>query len=304
MAAEIRQILIDGYPIDVAKVETHTLEAEVTEHPVEKGSVISDHVRLNPIEVTLECLVSDTPLGIIAVDPTRINSQIEIDGESSTTVPTPSEDAYARLRAIRLARQPVTIETSLDRFENMILTRLTIPRSADTSGGLTFEATFREIVIVENLRVTVRVAEPRGNKKADLGAQPPIPLTGKQFQWNHGFPSGRSEQTTPSGVITFRETIVVKPASTTFATTGKPRVLGQTYNYYHLVGNVQLTPNEVRAMKLDLERDEFLANKVSNAKKLKSTLDRVDKLLEENYKPAGATVDPGLYDQLGLGKGF
>jgi hypothetical protein len=283
MAAEIRQILIDGYPIDVAKVETHSLEAEVTEHPVERGSTITDHVRLNPIEVTLECVVSDTPLGAIAADPTRINSQIEIEGEDSTAIPTPSEDAYTKLKAIRLAREPVTIETSLDRFENMILTRLTIPRNSDTSGGLTFEATFREVVIVENLRVTVRVADPRGNSPTDIGLKVLKTLEGKRMVWRRGLPPGTSPETTPSGVILFLEFVDVENGV-----------------FVHDLSKIALGPAELAAFTKDMQRDEALQKKRNAAinkdtGKLKSDIAKANKLLADKNSNPGKYVDPSLF---------
>jgi hypothetical protein len=42
--------------------EGHEATAEVTEHPVEKGSNVADHVRQNPQNLTLEMFVTNTPI--------------------------------------------------------------------------------------------------------------------------------------------------------------------------------------------------------------------------------------------------
>jgi hypothetical protein len=47
---------------DVILSESHELTTLVTEHSVEQGSAIVDHVRPNPDKVTLEVFVSNTPI--------------------------------------------------------------------------------------------------------------------------------------------------------------------------------------------------------------------------------------------------
>ncbi len=48
--------------IDVVSVETYALTAEATEHPVEDGVNITDHVRPGLSMISLECTVSNTPI--------------------------------------------------------------------------------------------------------------------------------------------------------------------------------------------------------------------------------------------------
>lgn len=188
----IRQVIIDGYPIDIAKIENHSFTSEVTSHPVEKGADVTDHIRNNPHEITLECVVSDTPIGVIAQHETRRVDDVTqaVFGEA---IPLPSSDAYERLRALHEAqpKRLVTIETSLDRFDNMALTSLGIPRSSQTTGGLTFEVRFVQVVIVANRRVVVPVAAPRAKGKSQLGARTAQDyVINKRFLWNIGTPPG------------------------------------------------------------------------------------------------------------------
>jgi hypothetical protein len=47
---------------DVVTQETHKIINTITEHPVEKGPDVSDHVRAGLDEITLECFVSNAPI--------------------------------------------------------------------------------------------------------------------------------------------------------------------------------------------------------------------------------------------------
>lgn len=163
--------IVAGYELDVAVSEDHSFESEVTEHPVEIGADIADHVRARPISVTLEGIVSDTPIGDLAQ---RRQQFTLISGEAFAL---PSEEALAFLLTIRDAREPITIQTSLRSYENMMLQSLRVPRSAENGEALRFTATFVQVVIVTNLRTVVRVADPRGNKKVNGGNKPSAEVT-------------------------------------------------------------------------------------------------------------------------------
>lgn len=158
-------VSIDGYPIDLFVSEEHAFEADVTEHPVEKGADVTDNRRRKPASVTLEGVVSDSPLGAVALDPSRTGST------------SPSDDAYARLRKIDEDGEPVTITTALRRYDSMDLVSLSIPKTAATGRALRFRAVFRQVVIVENKRTTVRTATPRSKGKTKRGTKPSRPLT-------------------------------------------------------------------------------------------------------------------------------
>jgi hypothetical protein len=162
-------VLIDGYPIDATLSEDHDHDADVTDHPVESGAAITDHVRIRPLVVSLEGIVSDSPIGDVAFE--------REEGAAH------SADAYAVLLSILESREPVSIRTSLATYHNMILQRLSVPRSVDTGKSLRFRATFRQLILVTNARTTVKVAAPRlakksrrGNKAAPHEPLPPPPV--------------------------------------------------------------------------------------------------------------------------------
>lgn len=171
-------ITINDYVIDAALTEEHTLDSEVTSFPVERGIDITDHVRRLPRTVSIEGIVSDSPLGLAA-----IARQVIIDDNALPSDVPPSIEAFAYLRQIYEAAQPVTITTSLGLYENMVMESLSIPRSAATGGALRFNATFREVRIVDVRRSRVRVSVPRASGTRRRGSSGVDPYAGTPTYW-------------------------------------------------------------------------------------------------------------------------
>lgn len=187
-------IRVSGYPMDLAMSESHSFPGEVTKFPVESGGDISDHIRDLPPVITLECIVSDSPSGEVALDATR---QLDVDDNgliNPYALPT-STEALAFLRDLKAQRKPVTIETSLGIFEQMAFVELDVPRDAERNNGLFFTARFERINVVTNQRTRTRVRTDmagagKGGKKA------PKVTVGKAIRiddsilWQHGNPPG------------------------------------------------------------------------------------------------------------------
>jgi hypothetical protein len=184
-------IQIDGYIIDASLSESHTFESEVTDYPVESGASITDNVRPKPIVVSIEGVVSDSPIGPVAT--ARNNETASPDAELQFL---PSEAALDKLLRIRDAREPITIVTSLKTFESMVLTNLDVPRDADTGHALKFTASFQQVILVTNNRTTVKVSPPTSTglgKKKDLGPKNGITYDTKAGAviWHHSTPLPR-----------------------------------------------------------------------------------------------------------------
>lgn len=201
-------ITIDGYRIDVALSEDHSFDSDVTDFPVERGGDITDNVRVKPIVVTLDGLISDAPLG----DLVQLRQR-----EGSFIGSAPSNDAFAKLLEIRDARQPVTIETSLQVFKDMMLKSLSVPRDAKTGKALRFRATFQQIRFVTNVFQRVRVAVPRAQPKVDQG-----PKSGKDAPKLIDFAGGKyTKEQIDSGEA-------ATDAVTKFMAANPPGELGET----------------------------------------------------------------------------
>ncbi len=195
-------VRIGRFILDVSLSEDHKFESDITDFPVESGGSISDNIRPKPIQVTITGIVTDTPLGsnasskpIVLPNPIGAATAFVASLTASTTdlenpnavAFLPSEQAYLYLKSIYDARDTVTIRTSLGTFDNMALESLSIPRSKDTTGGLTFTADFKQIRRVTNQRL--KTAIRNGNGKKSRG---PKPTKGREGQilWQQADPAG------------------------------------------------------------------------------------------------------------------
>lgn len=154
-------IRINDYPIDCALTERLSYNSDVTKFPVGKGANVSDHIIAYPPTLEIEGVVTDTPIGEIATDPTRA---VDVG------LPSPSRDAYDRFVAIHGAKKTVTVICSYGKFENMALESVESTKESESQKAFKFTAKFEQINIQEVNRITVRAAVPNGTRKQNLGA--------------------------------------------------------------------------------------------------------------------------------------
>jgi hypothetical protein len=150
--------------LDASISEQHSAEVEVTEHPVEKGANIADHLRPKPEVLTIEGLVTNTPLDPSAALVRRTQGSTQFDSRAELQ-PERAGQAYADLRALKDSGELVTVVTSLRTYENMALRSLSVPRDARSGQALRFTATLVQVRTVTSATVSV----PRAQKKTSLG---------------------------------------------------------------------------------------------------------------------------------------
>lgn len=150
-------IAIDGYLIDAAESEGHVLSSDVTEDEVETGSAFTDVIKNKSDEVTIQGIVSDTPVG----DFVDIRARATASGLDEELPYLPSDQAQAILVKIHRDQRPVTIQTSRGTWETMALISLDIPVDDKTGDALGFTAQFRQIRLRSTTLVIVRVAAPQ-----------------------------------------------------------------------------------------------------------------------------------------------
>ena len=107
MLAQIGEI-----QIDVVRGEVHDFPSDITQNPVEDGTVFSDHVVLLPVVIELEGRVSEASLTVFGIR--EQNRHI---------------DAFQGLVELQRRREPFTVVTGIQVYENMMFTSLTIDRN-------------------------------------------------------------------------------------------------------------------------------------------------------------------------------
>lgn len=202
--------------IDATRVENHIMSMRVTEHEVEDGGNISDHVIRNGDGLTLEGVISDNPISLVqaaigniggvvgsivggiegAVVTGVVNkmggSLFEVEGGRRSILAWSSFE-FAQREAI-----PLIIITGLKTYTNMILEEISAPRTSRNSNALEFTAKFKKVRIVESETVSVplsslspnaenatkkrnegkKAAQIPGAKEAEKGASILSQLTG------------------------------------------------------------------------------------------------------------------------------
>lgn len=161
--------------LDAALRETHTFETKATENPVEEGFAVTDHLQLQPRTYQVEGVVSNTPITSILTTGTRYE----------VGQPGRAFNAWEELKRMRARRELVTLVTELEKYDNMLMTSLVVPRESKQGEVLEFSASFRELIIVR----TQTVQAPKLKTKVKQGqvAKKPEPKAERpenSFLWD------------------------------------------------------------------------------------------------------------------------
>lgn len=141
---------------DLTVSESYANIATVTQHPVEEGANITDHIRIEPQKLTMTCMFTDAP----------IHTSGGIDR---------SKGLYASLLQLFNTKEVLTIVTGLKSLENMVITAITTPRNQGTEGAVYVDISFMEIRFAEALNITLPQrnidATTNGASEVQLGKQ-------------------------------------------------------------------------------------------------------------------------------------
>lgn len=166
---------LTGIVVDATVKETHLSECDVTKNPVEDGAPVTDHVQMQPKRLTIEGVISDTPLGFAFIGNIQnlVRSVTQIFGARSR-----SQDAYDDLVRLQESKRPFTVITNLKKYDNMILVSLTVPREASTSAAIHFTAEMQQVRIVKSEEIASLATDAAdiGAKTKDLGQKVTQPV--------------------------------------------------------------------------------------------------------------------------------
>jgi hypothetical protein len=119
--------------------EVDTFSATVTDHPVEDGANVSDHIRDDPDEIQIDAIFTRTP--------------VETLGLVISEVSTRAETMWQGLKQIFKNHSPVTVNTTVDNYPDMLITSLSRKRSATTGETVSFSLRCKHIVKVQSSEV-------------------------------------------------------------------------------------------------------------------------------------------------------
>lgn len=157
--------------LDCSVSETHTDTAEITSHPVEDGSIMTDHIRKLPVQLEIRGLITNTPIEYLA----SVNAKPPIFASDGFVTSTPSsnrvDDGYALMQLMMKNGVVMTVVTGLRNYSNMAIESLAVSREAATGNALDCIINMREVQKAKALSVDLPIPEnPAQNVTTDTGA--------------------------------------------------------------------------------------------------------------------------------------
>lgn len=126
---------IDDVLVDATPNEAPSFSNEITENPLEDGTVITDHINQKPLTLELNVVITG-----------------EYEG-------TPQEK-YERLLEIRNNREIISVIGALQVYEDMAISEINLEKSADNAKGYSGTISFQQIRFATAETITVEIAPP------------------------------------------------------------------------------------------------------------------------------------------------
>jgi hypothetical protein len=148
---------IESIVLDVLISESHDRSANVTENPVEDGTVFNDHIANNPVTLSIEGFITNTSISLFR----NLNNLIAPDSRVNSVF-----DSLLFLFEEKLLVQVVT---NLKVYENMAIENLSIPKDADSGDAFNFTMDLKQIIKVS--KVTTQIPKSKVGGSAATKAQ-------------------------------------------------------------------------------------------------------------------------------------
>ena len=161
--------------LDATIQEVHEYRNEISEYPIEDGSVLSDNIRLMPDTLQMTGFITNSPVTpgqdnkaeVVTMD----NGKVEVKNfkrEGQNNNVEFAQDVLLRVSGRRIQGanvepELVTVVTGLRVYDSMAIENLRMPRDASTGLALRFECTLKKVKKVRT--ETVVIPNPKPNDK-------------------------------------------------------------------------------------------------------------------------------------------
>lgn len=118
--------------------------AVITQHPVQSGANISDHMYMEPVRISMEIGMSDVMASMV-------------EGQW-TGAYTKSVSAYRKLCELQSLRIPFRVQTRLNAYDNMVIQSISVHDDVNTLYGLRASVSMVQIIMADvvNEKVSAR----------------------------------------------------------------------------------------------------------------------------------------------------
>lgn len=169
---------VGSVELDLILDEDHSKSAQVTENPLQDGRAISDGIFLELQEGSLTGLVTNHSVKRAEERAKQLelqDSETLMAEAENYQLENRAKQAWVDLKAVMDAKQPVTIVTSLEVYDNVAITNISTERNGDSGDALEIKVSFRQILTVslKEHEVTAQV-QPKDmdsdiNRKSAIG---------------------------------------------------------------------------------------------------------------------------------------
>ena len=148
-----RKYGVGNITFDLVKSESHSYRSNITDHKIEDGSIISDHIENELENGTLNGLISNYSLSI---------------GEITTNR---AQDTFEALVELWKKKSPVTIVTVLKVYNDVVISSMPFMRDTSQGESLPISVSFRKLNIVKLQEVTLELSVKINDLDSDLNKQ-------------------------------------------------------------------------------------------------------------------------------------
>lgn len=180
--------LIGGVRFDGIMRTEHASRVRATEYPVQTGVTMADHAVVEPAELTIEIMVSDSSAKSYVTHNALLDSVLDamiaknkamdiytnIMPATSPVLPIGqgrAVNAWEYLKFMQQTRVPIQVVTRLQTYDNMIIEELSAPDDAKTLNALKVTVRLKEIIFVKTAE-TVVSARPATTEQTNDGQVP------------------------------------------------------------------------------------------------------------------------------------
>ncbi len=149
-----RKYGVGDIKFDLILSENHNFSNEVTEHNIEDGSTISDHIKNNPETGSVTGLITNFTIHTFGITKNR------------------AQDAFDAFKSLWKERTLVTIVTVMEVYNDVAITDVSVDRSSSTGESLALNISFQKANIVKlktvqvDVGITLDGTETNANRQA------------------------------------------------------------------------------------------------------------------------------------------
>lgn len=122
--------------VDVAPTQDHDLNNEISDFPLEDGSIASDHITVLPNVVEIEAIFSDTPIS-------KFNPTVQLDSAEGR-----GRNFFRKIQNIKNNKIKCLLITGLQAYNNMYVLKMPVPRRSGDGKQVKILITFKELIIL------------------------------------------------------------------------------------------------------------------------------------------------------------